>query len=1207
MAIEFGLRGRQHLLEPIEDKDDAFQAHHHPQPPAAATPQPTAPVGHQAQPRSDSGDAGEPGEGQTGHGAAGDGEPGAFDLLQRLGSSPLGPQPDFTRWAANSGHSALNDLPPPQVQAPPPPATGPRVAFVRGQDRYEPDDSFQSWQEEFAPPPAVSATPPPVANLVNVANIANAATSTPPAVTIDLETEGGTTQLLYSANQQAYLAPPPPQFALTATASAAATATSPPPSAPYVGERPADAAWLRDREAALVAVRGDFEAQRSQAQAQPPRFDGPVGPGWVAFTPNVGRDGSEIVPTGLLIVEVRDPNAPAQYSSDENNTYTPPPSQRYVFNEATFTQHYQTQAFANPKSALQTLARRGYDTDAASLLTAHPEIWAIATGDHAINAGPAQAGRAMGDPGQLAQLDLYMADAQISALMQQFGGTPEPARSGISLEQVRVYGEARYMQMTRMANAMQSVRDQYLDAVHQAQASGTGTGPGWSLQPKTVSQFVHGSQDGGVYQDVVVMQPAFDADTFTAWYTQQSGLASQAFKSLYGGSHTVTTVITDPESGSPTSTLAQTRFDNPAWEIVNGGGMAHTELVSLDLNNKPSLRNDACMGFDLLAGWSTAQANIYKKQDWIDIALPIIVVAVVSYFSAGTLGPEAAAAMGMTEAVTVTTTVAATSASAAVTTTATLTTLTATGVVVSAAVAGAATSLVSGMLNNNLTLKGVLIGALTGAASIGALQGIGNVVGATNIAAGTVGGFAANFSVQTGIQALIKGKLSTEIVLTSFASSLGSALALNMEQSITSANLQGAEAFAARSFAKVLTSAVKALGNPDDPNYGFASALLDSVVNGGLDAAKVSTNDNTGNAGAEQRNALDMQSDDAHDAGAAQQSDEILARRGRESGASTGTNTAQAPPPPDPFATISDSDDLARSDLIADQLGVPRGQVSDVGFADYLAQSEKVLWGFIQGAGFSVLDTANSLLEIAKSPSQFINGVQALLNSAEARARLGEEIVNRVRVDVQMLKDAFNDGDLQRTGQQLGKLTADLAQVAGGVEALARLGVSTSTAGGRLVLKAAEDVAFGRTVSLAGPQVRSAELVNRAMVGASKEPAWMPGTQVVTEIVPKGTQYYMVVDAKQAQALENGLSKFGMWATPDAVPSQSFARNTLAISSDFKSDVSYVVRVETTEAQIVSRGFAGPVGGAQGTGSQVQFAEYGKLRLVDPPKPLPGK
>jgi hypothetical protein len=868
MAIEFGLRGRQHLLEPIEDKDDAFQARHHPQPPAAATPQPTAPVGHQAQPRSDSGDAGEPGEGQTGHGAAGDGEPGAFDLLQRLGSSPLGPQPDFTRWAANSGHSALNDLPPPQVQAPPPPATGPRAAYVRGQDRYEPDDSFQSWQEEFAPPPAnasptplaapaLSTTPPPVANL---ANVANAATAAPPTVTIGLETDGGTTQLLFSASQQADVAPPPPQFALTATASAAATANSPPPSGPYTGERPADVAWLRHREAALIAVRGDFEAQRNQAQAQPPSFDGPVGPGWVAFTPRVGRDGSEIVPTGLLVVEVRDPNAPAQYSSDEENTYTPAPSQRYVFDEAAFTQHYQTQAFANPNSALQTLARRGYDTDAASLLNAHPEIWGMAASDHAINAGPAQAGRAMGDPGQLAQLDLYMADPQVVSLMQAYGGSPEPARSSVALEQVRVYGEARYLQMTRMADAMQAVRDRYSQAVEQA--ANSGSGPGWGLQPKTVRQHVGTSGDNDVYADVVVMQAAFDVDAFTAWYQAEGGLANTAFKDFYGNSHTAPGEWVDNGEGSGTWSLSSTTFDNPNWQMTGfGGALAHSQLISLDLNNKPSLRDDAAVGFDLQAGWATAHGNIYKKQGWVDVAIPLIMVAAVSYFSAGTLGPAAASAMGATAGTT-------------------------TAVVVAAAVTGAATSLVSGLLYDNLSFKGVLIGALTGAVTAGAMQGLGNVVGAANIAAGTAGGFAANFTVQTGIQALIKGGLSEQMLLTGFASALGQSLAANMEQGIVDAKLQGAEAFAARGFAKVLTSAVRAMANPNDPNYGFASALLDSVVNGGLGALDAAAHQE----GLQQRNQMDLQSDEA------QQSDDILARRGREALEGGGTNVASNPP-----------------------------------------------------------------------------------------------------------------------------------------------------------------------------------------------------------------------------------------------------------------------------------------------------------------------
>jgi hypothetical protein len=170
--------------------------------------------------------------------------------------------------------------------------------------------------------------------------------------------------------------------------------------------------------------------------------------------------------------------------------------------------------------------------------------------------------------------------------------------------------------------------------------------------------------------------------------------------------------------------------------------------------------------------------------------------------------------------------------------------------------------------------------------------------------------------VQTGVQALIKGELTDQIVLTSFASSLGSTLAANLEAGIVGAKLQGAEAFAARALAKVFTSAVKALGNPNDPNHGFASALVDSVVNGGLAAAEASAR----GPGVDQPNALDLQSDEAHDARAAQQSDDILARRG---------GNLLDPGASDPIAgpRISDFDNRARLND-AERLGNPSAYTS---------------------------------------------------------------------------------------------------------------------------------------------------------------------------------------------------------------------------------------------------------------------------------------
>ena len=85
--------------------------------------------------------------------------------------------------------------------------------------------------------------------------------------------------------------------------------------------------------------------------------------------------------------------------------------------------------------------------------------------------------------------------------------------------------------------------------------------------------------------------------------------------------------------------------------------------------------------------------------------------------------------------------------------------------------------------------------------------------------------------------------------------------------------------------------------------------------------------------------------------------------------------------------------------------------------------------------------------------------MKALITSPEARTALGETITRQVEFDLGELQGALDRGDMRLAGQQVGKLTGDLVQVAGGIEALARLGVSTASAGGRLVLGAADAVA----------------------------------------------------------------------------------------------------------------------------------------------------
>jgi hypothetical protein len=124
------------------------------------------------------------------------------------------------------------------------------------------------------------------------------------------------------------------------------------------------------------------------------------------------------------------------------------------------------------------------------------------------------------------------------------------------------------------------------------------------------------------------------------------------------------------------------------------------------------------------------------------------------------------------------------------------------------------------------------------------------------------------------------------------------------------------------------------------------------------------------------------------------------------------------------------------------------------------------------------------------------------------------------------------------------------------------------------------------------------------MVDAGNIGAW-GGTTVTTKVVPTGTQFNMVVSEGQAQALLAGKPAFGAWATPDAIPSQAFARNDLAILSDFKPDVSFVAQVETTAPQTLNSGLVGPLGDYTGGANQVELLGARNLKLVGQPQPLP--
>ena len=308
--------------------------------------------------------------------------------------------------------------------------------------------------------------------------------------------------------------------------------------------------------------------------------------------------------------------------------------------------------------------------------------------------------------------------------------------------------------------------------------------------------------------------------------------------------------------------------------------------------------------------------------------------------------------------------------------------------------------------------------------------------------------------------------------------------------------MTAAEGFAAHSFARVIGSAIRAAASPGDPGQAFASAFLDDVFR------------QVGEPTTGQQPNPTVAADGAPIATTQENpAPTVNAQPAAVEGTDLAGNAAPVIPPSDPFSTVRGDAELTRRELLAAQLGVPVESIVDVGLLDYAGRSTEVLRGFIEGAGFSALATGEALIEIAKSPRQFIDGVKTLLTSPEARAQFGNEIVMRVKVDLQMLEDAFNSGDMRGTGQQLGKLTTDLAQVAGGVEALARLGVSAGSAGGRLLLGAVDELANASLLKVpslfdaTGKPLMDFRVLTNAQKGVVGETL---GASLVKEILPDG-------------------------------------------------------------------------------------------------------
>src|SRR5207245_5462762 len=167
--------------------------------------------------------------------------------------------------------------------------------------------------------------------------------------------------LIAAANvsAEAPVAPPAQQ--------AANDSSTVPPTPGYVGEPPVDPQWLRSREAALVAVRTDYEAARAQAEAS-----GGAGPGWTAAVLVTDESGQTYSPTNAPLAQIFDSDAaPVLAGFDESGPVYKPATHWLEFNEDAFAASYRARASAQAGTPLQALAAQ-YGTDAASLLAQNP-------------------------------------------------------------------------------------------------------------------------------------------------------------------------------------------------------------------------------------------------------------------------------------------------------------------------------------------------------------------------------------------------------------------------------------------------------------------------------------------------------------------------------------------------------------------------------------------------------------------------------------------------------------------------------------------------------------------------------------------------------------------------------------------------------------------------------------------------------------------
>lgn len=575
--------------------------------------------------------------------------------------------------------------------------------------------------------------------------------------------------------------------------SAPQAAAAPPATHSYVGEQTVSKKWLQRRETALDDVTRDFMAQMEVAHAHP------GGPGWVRIP-----KGSKNHTGAVWITEGKGspPTGKSAAGSDPDRIY------RHIGgrNGHTVYGHYvrfspEAYAAAYKKQAGQPLQKLAdlYGTDAKTLLKQHPEIWALATQEHALRDGPPPPGKSMLDAGMAHEIDAFLNSDSAAALIQRYGKAPvPPPGSAAQRELARVYGTERYEQMSRYTQAVEVVRDKFLRAFADA-ASGKSE-LGWKTQ--IVTRWVSDPNSDGASHPVKVTERVFDPELFVRRYVKQDGLQYSAFAELFGKKATARYGVDGGDNGTGQTYLDTLSLES-GWTLdVRSGRFSHKDWVILGPKDTPDLHDDTAVYRHPLYGWVTPSGNIEQHEDWLDKAFPFVVVVGLGV-AGGFAGGALAEYFGLTAAGGG---------------------LSAGGAVVAGAVAGGTSAAANGIVNGGFSWKSVLTSAFSGALSGGLSQQFGAYV-ANNF--GPLGTLAFKSTVQGGIQLLLGGKFK-DGALAGFASGLADLIKTDLSKQALGKSWD--EQVAIKYAGKVLGSLVQAAADPSDPEHAFAKTFLGDVL-----------------------------------------------------------------------------------------------------------------------------------------------------------------------------------------------------------------------------------------------------------------------------------------------------------------------------------------------------------------------------------------